>query len=97
MGIMGMRAAIEFNGQLHDYSHTYPAVQEFGKVSREKGLRAVLEWGDNKFGNDLRNLRKMAQEKGTGFRFPQVLSMPEVGEALQKCEAERKKEIEKKS
>ena len=92
MEIMGMRTAIEFNGQLHDYSHTYPALQEFGKISREKGLRTALEWRDNKFGNDLRNLRKMAQERGTAFGFPQVLSMPEVQEALKKYEAERKKD-----
>ena len=90
MEIMGMRVAVELNGQLHDYSHTYPAVQEFGKMNREKGLRAALEWRDNKFGNDLRTLRKTAQEKGTDFTFPQVLSMPEVKEALQKYESERR-------
>ncbi|MFH1032021.1 MAG: enoyl-CoA hydratase-related protein [Chloroflexota bacterium] len=91
MEIMGMRTAIEFNGQLHDYSHTFASAQEFGKINREKGLRAALEWRDNKFGNDLRNLRKMALEKGTDFNFPQVLSMPEVTESLEKYEAERKK------
>jgi len=97
MEIMGMRTAIEFNAQLHDYSHTYPAVQEFGKISREKGLRAALEWRDNKFGNDLRNLRKTAQEKGTDFRFPQVLSIPEVKGALDKYEVERKRGAGKKA
>ncbi len=95
MEIMGMRAAIEYAGQLHDYSHMYPAVQEFGKMNKEKGLRTALEWRDNKFGNDMRNLRRMAQEKGTNFRFPQVLSMPEAKEALEKFEVERKKKSAK--
>ena len=92
MEIMGMRVAMEFVGKLHDYSHTFDAVREFGKISQEKGLRAALEWRDGKFGDDYRALKKMATEKGTEFAFPQVLSMPEVKEALEKYEAERKKQ-----
>lgn len=89
---MGMRVAMEFIGKLHDYSHTFDAVREFGQISREKGLRAALEWRDSKFGDDYRALKRMATEKGTEFRFPQVLSMPEVKEALERYEAERKKQ-----
>ncbi len=92
MEIMGMRVAMEFIGKLHDYSHTFDAVREFGQISREKGLRAALEWRDSKFGDDYRALKRMATEKGTEFRFPQVLSMPEVKEALERYEAERKKQ-----
>ena len=92
MEIMGMRVAMEFTGKLHDYSHTFDAVGEFGRVSREKGLRVALEWRDGKFGDDYRALKRTATEKGTEFRFPQVLSLPEVKEALEKYEAERKKQ-----
>ncbi len=82
--IMGMRAAQEYGQLIHDYGQMYEDVQEFGKMNKEKGLRAALEWRDNKFGNDIRNLRKMATEQGTGFRFPQVLSVPEAKKALEK-------------
>jgi enoyl-CoA hydratase len=89
MEIMGMRVAIECAGQLHDYTHTFDFNREFRQMRKEKGLRVALEWRDTKFGNDLRNLKKMATEKGTDFRFPQVLSMPEVKEALEKYETGR--------
>jgi len=55
-------------------------------------LRAALEWRDSKFGDDYRALKKMTTEKGTDFAFPQALSMPEIKEALEKYEAERKKQ-----
>jgi enoyl-CoA hydratase len=96
MEIMGMRTAIEIAGQFHDYLQTFESVHEFDRISKTKGLRAALEWRDGKFGNDLRSLKAMATEKGTDFRFPQVLSMPEVKEGLDKFEAERKKEMGKK-
>jgi len=91
MEIMGMRVAVELVGKFHDYSHTFAAVREFGRISQEKGLRAALEWRDGKFGDDFRALSRMAIEEGTEFRFPQVLSVPEVNEALAKYEAERQK------
>ena len=92
MEMMGMRTAMDFVGKLHDLSHTFESTREFFKVSKEEGLRAALEWRDGKFGDDYRNLRKTATEKGTDFSFPQALSMPEVKEALEKFEAERKKQ-----
>lgn len=92
MEIMGMRVATEMIGQLHDYSHTFDSVKEWGRMVKEKGLNGALAWRDGKFGDDYRALRKMAQEKGTDFRFPQGLFMPEVKEALEKYEAERKKQ-----
>jgi enoyl-CoA hydratase len=91
MEIMGMRTALEFVGKLHDYSHTFPAVQEFNRISREQGLNAALEWRDGKFGDDYRALKKMATEQGTNFRFPQELSMAEIQEALDEYMAKRKK------
>ena len=92
MEIMGMRTAMDFTGKLHDYSHHFDSTREFGEISKEKGLRAALEWRDGKFGDDYRTLKRMATEKGTEFSFPQVLSMPEAREALEKYEAERKKQ-----
>ena len=89
---MGMRAAMEFGGKLHDYSHSFDAVREFGHISKEEGLKAALKWRDGKFGDDYRALKRTATEKGTEFGFPQALSMPEVKEALEKYEAERKKQ-----
>lgn len=35
--IMGLFTAIEFNGQLHVYSHTFPSTQKFSKDNHEKG------------------------------------------------------------
>lgn len=90
MEIMGMRVAMEFVGKLHDYSHTFDSVREFGRVSQEKGLKAASEWRDGKFGDDYRALKKMATEKGTEYRFPQELSMFEIKEALEKYEAGKK-------
>ncbi|HJN51390.1 MAG: enoyl-CoA hydratase-related protein [Pseudomonadales bacterium] len=90
MEMMGMRTAMEFVGKLHDYSHTFESTREFFKVSSEKGLRGALEWRDGKFGDDYRALHKNATDNGTEFSFPQALSMPEVKEALDKFEAERK-------
>ncbi len=90
MEIMGMRTSMEYAGKLHDYSHHFDSVREFGKISHEQGLRTALEWRDGKFGDDFRALRKTATENGTDFPFPQELSMPEIREALDKYEAERK-------
>jgi hypothetical protein len=91
MEIMGMRVAMEFIGKLHDYSHTFDSVREFGRISREEGLRAALEWRDGKFGDDYRLLKRKATEEDTEYRFPHVLSIPEIRDALEKYEAERKK------
>jgi len=92
MEIMGMRTAMEFVGKLHDYSHTFDSTREFFRIRAEEGLRAALEWRDGKFGDDYRALRRTATEKGTDASFPQALSMPEVQEALDRYEAERKKQ-----
>ena len=92
METMGMRTAMEFTGKLHDYSHTFDSVREFGRRSQQDGLNAALAWRDGKFGDDFRALRRMAAEKGTDYPFPQALSMPEVREALEKYEEERKGE-----
>ncbi|MBI4304151.1 MAG: enoyl-CoA hydratase/isomerase family protein [Chloroflexi bacterium] len=96
MEIMGMRVGIEIAGLLHDYAQTFDASREFGRISKEKGLNYALEWRDAKFGNDFRSLKKMASEKGVNIRFPQALSMPEVKQALEKFEAERKKQAKQK-
>ncbi len=92
MEIMGMRVAVEFTGMLHDYSHTFPADHEFTNIKKAKGLRAAIDWRDGKFGDDFRSLRKMAQEQGTNYPFPQVHQVPSVKEAIEKDKAARKAE-----
>jgi len=92
MEMMGMRTAMEFVGKLHDFSHTFESTREFFKIREKDGLRAAIEWRDGKFGDDYRALRKTAAEKGTDFSFPQALSMPGVKEALERFEADRKKQ-----
>lgn len=91
MEIMGMRTAMEYAGKLHDYSHDFDSVREFGKISREQGLRSALEWRDGKFGDDFRALKSMASKEGTDFPFPQAHAMPEIRQALDRYEEERKK------
>ncbi|MBI4303813.1 MAG: enoyl-CoA hydratase/isomerase family protein [Chloroflexi bacterium] len=92
MEIMGMRVAFELLGKIHDYAQTFPDVKEFQVMNKEKGLRTALEWRDMKFGNDFRALKRMATEKGTNYRFPQALSMPEFKEGPKKYEEAMKKE-----
>lgn len=55
--LMGFRAALEYAAKIHDYSHTMPSTREFGRITREKGLKAALDWRDTKFG-DLRTSEK---------------------------------------
>jgi enoyl-CoA hydratase len=48
--VMGMRTALQTAWQLHTLSgRLAPGGSEFGKVMREKGLRAALEWRDGPF------------------------------------------------
>ena len=49
--IMGARTLQRLASENDARAHLAPAVQEFGKMSREKGLKAALEWRDNRFGD----------------------------------------------
>lgn len=49
--LMGLRTAQQNALELDAICHATEAVQEFGKIVREKGLKTALEWRDTKFGD----------------------------------------------
>ena len=49
--IMGARTLQRIATENDARAHLAPSVSEFGKMSRELGLKAALEWRDNKFGD----------------------------------------------
>ena len=49
--IMGARTLQRLASENDARAHLAPAVKEFGDLSREQGLKAALEWRDNKFGD----------------------------------------------
>ncbi|MBI3953880.1 MAG: enoyl-CoA hydratase/isomerase family protein [Chloroflexi bacterium] len=49
--LMGLRTAQQNAVELDAICHATESVQEFGRVVREKGLKAALEWRDTKFGD----------------------------------------------
>ena len=49
--IMGARTLQRLASENDARAHLAPSVREFGKLSREKGLKAALEWRDTKFGD----------------------------------------------
>jgi len=49
--IMGARTLQRLATENDARAHLAPSVREFGKLSREKGLKAALEWRDTKFGD----------------------------------------------
>ncbi len=51
MEIMGARTLQRLASENDARAHLAPSVREFGKLSREKGLKAALEWRDTKFGD----------------------------------------------
>ena len=62
--IMGARTLQRLASENDARAHLAPAVMEFGKMSREKGLKAALEWRDNRFG-DGRGSAAAQQRKAT--------------------------------
>jgi enoyl-CoA hydratase len=51
MEMMGARTLQRLAAENDARAHLAPSVKEFGKLSREKGLKAALEWRDTKFGD----------------------------------------------
>ena len=49
--IMGARTLQRLASENDARAHLSPSVREFGQMSREQGLKAALEWRDNKFGD----------------------------------------------
>lgn len=49
--IMGARTLQRLASENDARAHLAPSVREFGQKSRELGLKAALEWRDNKFGD----------------------------------------------
>lgn len=49
--MMGARTAQRLAAEIDARAHLAPVVQEFGKISREQGLKSALEWRDTKFGD----------------------------------------------
>ena len=49
--MMGARTLQRLASENDARAHLAPSVREFGKLSRDKGLKAALEWRDTKFGD----------------------------------------------
>jgi enoyl-CoA hydratase len=49
--LMGARTMQRLAAEIDARAHQAPAVKEFGRISREQGLKAALEWRDTKFGD----------------------------------------------
>jgi len=49
--LMGARTMQRFAAEMDGRAHLAPSVQEFGRISREQGLKPALEWRDSKFGD----------------------------------------------
>lgn len=49
--IMGIRTALAVGADIQELSRVRPGGSEFGRLAREKGLKAALEWRDGPFGD----------------------------------------------
>lgn len=49
--LMGARTAQRIAAEVDARAHLAPVVKEFGRISREEGHKAALEWRDTKFGD----------------------------------------------
>jgi len=49
--IMGIRTALAVGGDIQELSRVRPGGGGFGRIAREKGLKAALEWRDGPFGD----------------------------------------------
>lgn len=47
--IMGMRTSMQVGGDIQELGRVRPGGAEFGRISREKGLKAALDWRDSPF------------------------------------------------
>lgn len=62
--LMGARTVQRLAAEMDGRAHLAPSVKEFGRISRENGLKPALEWRDSKFG-DGRASAAYAARKGT--------------------------------
>ena len=56
--IMGLRTGAAEGAEFDSIYHETPSFHEFGRISREHGLKAALEWRDNPFGDGRGNKPK---------------------------------------
>ena len=56
--IMGLRTAAAEGAEFDAIWHEAPTINEFVKISREKGLKVALEWRDDPFGDGRGALRR---------------------------------------
>jgi enoyl-CoA hydratase len=47
--IMGFRTSLQVGGDLQELGRARPGGEMFGKIAREKGLKAALDWRDSPF------------------------------------------------
>ncbi len=47
--LMGARTLQRMAAEMDGRAHTAPAVREFARIARERGLRAAIEWRDGRF------------------------------------------------
>ena len=49
--IMGLRTSLQVGGDLQELGRARPGGEQFGRIAREKGLKAALDWRDSPFGD----------------------------------------------
>jgi len=61
--LMGARTMQRFAAEMDGRAHLAPSVQEFGRISREQGLKPALEWRDSKFGDGRASAAAVARKR----------------------------------
>jgi len=49
--IMGFRTSLQVGGDIQELGRVRPGGETFGRIAREKGLKAALDWRDGPFGD----------------------------------------------
>jgi enoyl-CoA hydratase len=65
MELMGARTLQRMAAEMDGRAHRAPSVAEFGRISREKGLKPALEWRDSKFGDGRASAAYVARKQPT--------------------------------
>ena len=63
--LMGARTVQRMAAEMDGRAHLAPSVAEFGRRSRETGLKAALEWRDSKFGDGRASAAAQARKSAT--------------------------------
>ncbi|HZU75266.1 MAG TPA: crotonase/enoyl-CoA hydratase family protein [Dehalococcoidia bacterium] len=63
--LMGARTVQRMAAEMDARAHLAPSVREFGRISREQGLKAALEWRDAKFGDGRSSAAAIARKQAT--------------------------------